>query len=97
MGKFIVIWKQENEDGDIIMLDKTFDSKESADHHIENMTEDAKTLGKHFEVVSVNQLSNEKISMNKAHKGRNMKGKGWHGESRRHSMARKGIGKRGKK
>ena len=93
MSKIIVIWKQEDEDGEVIMLDKTFDSQERADHHIKQMTEDAKTLDKYFKVVSVNQLSNEKISMNKAHKGRNMKGKGWHGESRRHSMARKGIGK----
>ncbi len=91
MGKFVVIWKQEMKDGSLQVLDTTFDSREEADQHIKQLREDAKTLKKPFRLVSVNDLTNKKIKPNKAHVGRERKGKGYHGHSREHGLHRKGI------
>lgn len=98
MGKHMVVWKQELDDGSIGLLDATFDNKEEADKHIKLLKEDSKTLKKPFRVISITDLSNHKIKPNKAHVGRQRKGKGsgWKGESRRHSMSRKGIKTKGK-
>lgn len=93
MNRYVVVWQQEMEDGEIKILDTTFNSYEEVEKHIKLLKEDAITLNKPFKLLSVNDLSNNKIHSNKAHMGRKMKGKGsgWKGESRRHSLARKGI------
>lgn len=96
MGKFVVVWKQEMDDGSIGVLDATFSNKDEVERHIKRLKEDAKTLDKPFKLVSINNLSSYKIKPNKAHTGRSKKGKGWHGESRRHSQARKGVRTKGK-
>lgn len=98
MGKFVVVWKQEVEDGTVQVLDATFNNQEEVDKHIKFLKEDAITLNKPFKLISVNNLSNHKIKPNKAHTGRQKKGKGsgWKGESRRHSLSRKGIRTKGK-
>ncbi|MCK4545033.1 hypothetical protein KAU43_05800 [candidate division WOR-3 bacterium] len=98
MGKYMVVWKQEIGDGSIGVLDATFNNKEEADRHIKLLKEDAITLKKPFKLISISNLSNHKIKPNKAHTGRQKKGKrsGWKGESRRHSLSRKGIKTKGK-
>lgn len=93
MSKYVVVWQQEMEDGTTKILDTTFNSLEEVERHIKLLKQDAITLNKPFKLLSVNDLSSTKINPNKAHMGRKMKGKGsgWKGESRRHSLARKGI------
>lgn len=88
---FIVVWKQEDKDGKIIILDETFPSKDEAENHIRKLEEDAKTLEKYFKLMSMSKMRGERIKVNNAHKGRNLKGKGYHGRSRQHAMNRKGI------
>ena len=98
MGKYVVIWQQEMKDGELGTLDTTFDTIEEVEKHIKYLEEDADTLEKPFKLISVTDLTNKKIKPNIAHSGRKKKGKGsgWHGESRKHSLARKGIKIKGK-
>ena len=91
MNRFMVVWKQEMKDGSQQVLDTTFDTREEVDNHIKNLKEGAITLKKPFRLISITDLSNKKIKPNKDHVGRSKKGKGWHGKSREHGLARKGI------
>jgi len=95
MGLYVVIWKQEMEDGSVGILDTSFTTQEEVERHIRKLQEDAKTLGKPFELVSVTDLSQEKI-VPRYNRKYAKRGRGWHGDSRRHSMARRGIKTKGK-
>ena len=99
MAKYVVVWEQEMKDGELKVLDTTFNNMEDVEKHIKYLEEDADTLGKPFKLISVTDLTNKKIKPNQARLGRKKKGKGsgWHGESRKHSMARKGIKVKGGK
>jgi len=90
LGLYVVVWKQEMEDGTVKILDTSFTTQDEVERHIRQLRQEAKTLGKPFELVSVTDLSHEKI-IPEHNRRYAKKGRGWHGDSRRHSMARRGI------
>ncbi len=95
MSKTVVVWKQETRNG-LKVFDKTFSERSEAEKFVSRLEQDANTLGKSFKLMSMKEIELESVKRLNLRKNKK-KGKGWHGDSRLHGLAGKGIKTGGKR
>ena len=86
---YMVIWKQEDQNGELQVFSKDFKTKNSAQIHINKLRDSASKLNKKLDILSMTETSYNGPIDKKAYKVN--KGKGWHDDRMAHSAARKGV------